>query len=182
LSAQIAKRYAKALFELAVERDEFVHVHLSLHDFVTFMKRHDDFRAVFFSQEIETKVKIDLLDELLKKDTNRLFFNFLNILVLKKRTPELFQVLDEFERLYDKKQNRLVVNVETAVKLDEKTLSELETWTANKLKKNVHVEVKLNPDILGGLIVEMDGTVIDASLRRKLKELKKSLEIGATPI
>lgn len=182
MSAQIAKRYAKALFELAVEEDEFVQVHLSLHDFVTFMKRQDKFRALFFSQEIETKAKIGMLNELLKKDTNRLFFNFLNVLVVKKRTPELFQILDEFERLYDKKQNRLVVNVETAVELDEETLLELETWTANKLKANVHVEVKLNPGIIAGLIVEMDGTIIDASLRRKFKELKKSLNTGNAPV
>ena len=181
MSALIATRYAKALFELAVEENQFVQVHLSLHDFVSLMHRHDDVRTLFFSHATETRTKIQMLNDLLKKDANRLFFNFLKVLVLKKRTPELFQILDEFESLYDKKQNRLVVNVETAVELDEETQYKLETLTATRLNKNVHVEVKLNPDILGGLIIEMDGTIIDASLRRKFRELKKSLESAATP-
>ena len=85
-------------------------------------------------------------------------------------------------RFSDIKQNRLVVNVESAVDLDKKTVDELENMTADMLKKNVHVNVKKNTDILGGLIVEMDGTIIDASLRRKLKELRKSLETAAAAV
>ena len=76
----------------------------------------------------------------------------------------------------------MVVNVETAVDLEDEMLSGLETLTTDMLNANVHVNVKKNPDILGGLIVEMDGTIIDASLRRKLKELRKSLEAGTTPL
>ena len=179
MSALIAKRYAKALFELAVEADEFVDVHLSLHDFVALMRTRDDFRATFFSYEVEAKTKLSILNKLLKKDTNELFFNFLNVLVLKKRTPVLFEILDEFERLYDKKQNRLVVNVQSAVDLNETTQTTLETLTAEMLNANVHVNIKTNADILGGLIVEMDGAIIDTSLRRKFKELKKSLKTNA---
>ncbi|MBN1482717.1 ATP synthase F1 subunit delta [candidate division KSB1 bacterium] len=179
MSVLIAKRYAKALFELAVEAEQFVHVHLSLHDFVRLMRRHDQFRSMFFSYQVEAKDKIHILNKLLKEETNELFFNFLKLLVLKKRTPELFQILDEFERLYDKKQNRLVVYVETAVDLDEETQTRLERLIADRLKKNVHVVVKKNADILGGMIVQMDGTFIDASLRRKVKELRQSLETGS---
>lgn len=178
MSVLIAKRYAKALFELAVGAEQFVHVHLSLHDFVRLMRRHDQFRKMFFSYQVEAKDKISILNLLLKEETNELFFNFLKLLVLKKRTPELFQILDEFERLYAKKQNRLVVHVESAVDLDETTLTRLEKLFADVLKANIHVSAKTNADILGGIIVEYDGTVIDASLRRKLKELRKSLETG----
>jgi F-type H+-transporting ATPase subunit delta len=182
LSSQVAKRYAKALYELAVEADQYVHVHLSLHDFVELMEKNDDIRTVFLSHEVETKVKLLILDELVPKDTNQIFFNFLKVLVMKKRTPEMAQILREYERLYDIKQNRLVVNVESAVDLDQKTVDELENMTADMLKKNVHVKAKKNPDILGGLIVEMDGTIIDASLRRKLRELRKLLEKTAETI
>ncbi len=182
MSSQVAKRYAKALYELAVEADEYVQVHLSLHDFVELMEKNDDIRTVFFSQRVETKTKLLIIDEVLKKNTNPIFFNFLKVLVIKKRTPALAQILKEYERLYDIKQNRLVVNVETAVDLADETVDELEKMTADMLKKNVHVEVKKNPDILGGLIVEMDGTIIDASLRRKLKELRKSLDAAAKAV
>lgn len=182
MSSQVAKRYAKALYELAVEADQYVHVHLSLHDFVELMQKNDSIRTVFLSHEVETKVKLLILDELVHKDTNQIFFNFLKVLVMKKRTPEMAQILKEYERLYDIKQNRLVVNVESAIDLDEDTVDRLEKMTAEMLKKNVHVNAKKNTDILGGLIVEMDGIIIDASLRRKFKELKKSMESSATPI
>ncbi len=182
MSSQVAKRYAKALYELAVEANQYVHVHLSLHDFVELMEKNDQIRTVFFSHNVETKIKLLILDELVRKDTNQIFFRFLKVLVMKKRTPEMAQILKEYERLYDIKQNRLVVNVESAVDLDQKTVDELENMTADMLKKNVHVSVKKNPDILGGLIVEMDGTIIDASLRRKLKELRKSLDAAAAAV
>jgi len=182
LSSQVAKRYAKALYELAIEADQYVHVHLSLHDFVEVMQKNDNIRTAFFSPNVETSVKLLILDELLQKDTNQIFFNFLKVLVMKKRTPEMAQILKEYERLYDIKQNRLVVNVETAVDLDKSIVDELENMTADMLKKNVHVNVKKNPDIFGGLIVEMDGTIIDASLRRKLRELRKVLDKAAETV
>ena len=179
MSAQVAKRYAKALFELSVERDQFVHVHLAFHDFNSLMRRHEDFRTVFFSHQVEAKVKMDFLQELLGEETNELFFNFLQVLALKQRLDLVFDIMKEFEAQYAKKQNRLVVNVQSAVDLDESTKSELETFFADALQANVHVNFVTNMKILGGLIVDMEGTIIDASLQRKFKELKKSLDAAS---
>ena len=179
MSAPVAKRYGKALFELSVERDQFVHVHLAFHDFNSLMRRHDDFRTLFFSHQVEAKVKMDFLQQLLGEDTNQLFLNFLKVLAVKKRLDLVFDIMKEFEAQYAKKQNRLVVNVQSAVDLDEATRTELETFFADSLKANVHVNFIKNPDILAGLIVDMEGTIIDASLRRKFKELKKSLDAAS---
>jgi ATP synthase F1 delta subunit len=122
---------------------------------------------------------MDFLQELLEEETNQLFFNFLRVLALKKRLDLVFEIMDAFEAQYAKKQNRLVVNVQSAVALDESTKTELETFFTDSLKANVHVNFITKTDILGGLVVDMEGTIIDASLRRKFRELKKSLNAAS---
>src|ERR687885_2451135 len=119
----VAQRmYAEALFAAAKESDRVAPVHDELTQFVEAMRDVPELRELLRNPELDTRAKRQVLDDLLT-DADELVRNFLRLLVDKHRIVELDEIHREFERLVAREQQRLEVELTTAVELPEDELS-----------------------------------------------------------
>jgi F-type H+-transporting ATPase subunit delta len=168
-----AKRYAKALFELAQEKNLVEEVHRDFKNFLKLVEQSSDLRA-FLSLPLDRE-REKLVVDLLKARFTELFFNFV-LLVLKNKRFHLFeQILNDFERQLDLLKNRMSAVAITAIPLPKEKLAELSREIAGYLKAEVRLENEVDPAIIGGIILRLDDKIFDASLAEQFKKLKYQL-------
>jgi len=171
---RIASRYAKSLIELAVDQDKLERV---LEDVETFkaLSENRDFHLFIKSPLIKGEKKIQVLHLLLKDRYDKLTIAFIDILVRKGRETYMPEIAKEFLDQYKKIKHISTVKLTTATKLSEETMSQLHKKLQKSLLTEDHVEIttKVDPELVGGFIVEFDDFVYDASLSHKIDELRK---------
>ena len=171
----VAKRYAKALFESADESDQLEQIKQEVNAFDGILKEQSRLRAYLFTPEIDKQKKMDIVAQLFKDKASPYFLNFVLLLIKKGRQDEYHDVVVEFNRLYEKKINRISATVTSAVKLDETILNEIEKKLASVWKSKVLLTNKVDSAILGGFIVKVEGRAIDGSLRKQLELMREQL-------
>lgn len=174
----IARVYADALFGAAKDRGKLDAVREQLAQFADAMSENRDMQLFFFSPYFSSAEK----EEGLKKaiaDAEPELLNFLELLIEKHRMPVLFRIRRQFDALWAKENKRLGVTVTSAVELDPEVArrigSEIEEQTGNM----VELQSRVDPDILGGLVVQVGNMVLDTSIRNRLEKLRKSVARAA---
>jgi F-type H+-transporting ATPase subunit delta len=172
---EIAQVYARALFEVASERDLLDEIREQLDQFVDVLRESHDLQVFFFSPYFSTEEKKDALGRVLD-GAEETFMSFLEMLVERHRMPVLFRIRANYERLWDEAHKVLPVSVTSAVKLDESTLDEIGERIGEQTDQRVELTATADPEILGGIIVRVGNSILDASLRGRLDQLRKQLE------
>ena len=174
---EIARVYAEALFEAAKEKGKLDVIREQLGQFADALAATRDLQLFFFSPYFSSAEK----EEGLKKsivDAEPELVNFLELLIEKHRMPVLFRIRRQFDALWAKENKRLGVTVTSAVELDpeiaQRIGSEIEEQTGN----TVELQSRVDPDILGGLVVQVGNMVLDTSIRNRLEKLRKSVAHG----
>ena len=121
---EIAQVYARALFDVAVERDELDEVREQLDAFADAMHENRDLAVFFFSPYFSVDEKKDALKRALE-DVNTAVLNFLEALIERHRMPAIFRIRTDFDAMWEKARHRLPVHVTSAIKLDDATVDEL---------------------------------------------------------
>ncbi len=168
-----AKRYAKALFELAQEKNQVDEVQRDFENFLKLVRENSDLRS-FLNLSLDRN-RETILSNLLKERFAELFFYFL-ILVLKNKRFHLFdQIFDDFEKRIDSLKNRISAVAVTAFPLPKQKLAELTGEISGYLKAEVRLENEVDPAIIGGIILRLDDKIFNASLFEQFKKLKYQL-------
>lgn len=170
----VARRYARAIFELAVQEDALDTVGEELLTFDRCLQEQPRLRAILLTPEVEKQQKESIVREITKANS-KIFRNFVLLLVKKGRQNRLSDIRQEFDRLYDLENNRVRAEITSAVELDPKTVDKTREELARLLNAEVKLDTKVDPDILGGLIVRVDGMAMDGSLKKQLSILKEKL-------
>jgi F-type H+-transporting ATPase subunit delta len=174
----VARVYAEALFEAAKEKGKHDEVRDQLGQFTDAVAENRDLQLFFFSPYFSSAEKREALGRAVV-DAEPELVNFLELLIEKHRTPVLFRIRRQFDALWAKENKRLAVTVTSAVDLDpgiaERIGSEIEQQTNN----TVELETRVDPDILGGLVVQVGNMVLDTSIRNRLEKLRKSVAKAA---
>lgn len=175
--ARIAHRYAKSLADLAIERNKLDRV---LEDVQSFkeLSKNRDFYLLIKSPIIHHSKKEQIIEKLFAKSYDELTMAFLRILIKKGREGYMPEIANEFIQEYKKYKHITSVRLTTATPLDESALKKIhEKLVASKeTDDNVEIETHVDPDIIGGYILEFDGKMYDASVKNKLSELRKEFE------
>jgi len=168
-----AKRYAKALFELAQEKNLVDEVHQDFKKFLKLVEESADLHA-FLNLPLD-RDREKLLIDLLKGRFSGLFFNFV-LLVWKNKRFHLFeQILNDFEKQVDSLKNRISAVAVTAIPLPKEKLAEMTREIADYLKAEVRMENEVDPSIIAGIILRLDDKIFNASLAEQFKKLKTHL-------
>ncbi|MGA8219790.1 MAG: F0F1 ATP synthase subunit delta [Solirubrobacterales bacterium] len=174
----IARVYADALFGVAKERGKLDAIREQLGQFADALADNREMQLFFFSPYFSSTEKGDGLKKAIAGAEPEMV-NFLELLIEKHRMPVLFRVRRQFDALWDKENKRLGVTVTSAVELDPEVAkrigSEIEGQTGNE----VELESRVDPDILGGLIVQVGNMVLDTSIKNRLEKLRKSVAQAA---
>lgn len=171
----LARRYAKALFELAREKGILDTVHAELKAFHKILSETPELQHFFLSPEIGREGKIKFIEQKFQDQFSALFINFLFVLIRKGRQGLFPEIVSEFEHLYDRYQNRIRASAISARPLSEEELKLLKEQLVKQYQATFEIENYVDPDILGGLILKIDGRVIDASVRHQLDRLRENL-------
>ena len=175
---EIAQVYARSLFEVASENDEIDDIREQLGQFVSAMEEDRDLQVFFFSPYFSTKEKEDALDRAIS-GADESFVNFLKLLIENHRMPVIFRVRRAYEALWEEANRLLPVSVTSAVELDEETVRQLGDRIADQTGRRVELSAHVDPDILGGIVVRVGDSILDASVRNRLDQLRRNVARAA---
>jgi F-type H+-transporting ATPase subunit delta len=171
---EIAQVYARALFEVAQERDILDEIHDELGAFTKALNENRELAVFFFSPYFSGEEKKDGLERAVT-GADPIFMNFLETLLERHRMPVIFRITAQFEQLWDEENKLLPVEVTSSVELDSETVQAIGKRIGEQTGQKVELTSTVDPDILGGLVVRVGNFVLDASIRNRLNQLRKQV-------
>jgi len=171
---EVAQVYARALFEVASERQVLDTVKEQLSQFVDVLAADRQLEVFFFSPYFSTAEKKSGLIRTVT-GAEPTFMSFLEALIERKRMPEIFQIRQRYNKLWDIEMKVLPVEVTTAFPLDEGTVASIGERIGRETGNRIQLTSVVDPDVLGGIVLRVGNVVLDASIRRRLNQLRKQI-------
>jgi F-type H+-transporting ATPase subunit delta len=171
---EIAEVSARALFEVASEHDRLDVVHEQLGEFADVLHDERQVAVFFFSPYFSTEEKKDGLRKMVS-DADPVTMNFLEALIERHRMPAIFRLRTRFERLWDAEHKLLPVEVTSAVALDEATVKSIGERIGEQTGNEIELTSRVDPEILGGIVLRVGNVILDASIRHRLEQLRKQV-------
>lgn len=174
---RIAHRYAKSLLDIALEQNKLERVTEDVQSFREVVKNRD-FYLLLKSPIIHHSKKEDVVEKLFTGKYDALTMSFLSILIRKGREMYLPEIAEEYIQEYKKLKHITTVRLTTAAPLSEavKKAVKAKLLASSKTSDQVELLTVVDPDIIGGYVLEFDGNVYDASIKQKLVELKDEFD------
>ena len=175
---EVAQVYSRSLFEVAKEHGKLDRIRDELAAFADALAQHRELSVFFFSPYFSTEEKEDGLRRTVS-DADPTLVNFLQVLIENHRLPLIHRIRRQFDALWDRENRRLPVAVTSAVELDRAVVEELERSIHAQTGQNVQLESLVDPDILGGIILQVGNSILDASVRHRLEQLRREVARAA---
>ena len=172
--AAAERRYARALFEAAQERNRLEEVQRDLSDFVDAVREVPELRALLRDPVLDRRVKIAALSDVLA-GSDELVRNFVLVLTEGGRAGELEETEREFERFLADETGRLSLELATAIELSDDEAGQIVQQIERASGRNVEATRRVDPDLLGGVVLQVGSLRLDASLRGRLDRLRREL-------
>jgi F-type H+-transporting ATPase subunit delta len=171
---EIAAVYARSLFEVAREHDKLDDVREQLGEFADALSENRDLQVFFFSPYFSTAEKEDGLERVVS-GADPVVVNFLKLLIEKHRMPALMRIRADYEALWEEENKLLPVQITSAVELDGSIVKQLGDRISEQTDRKVEVSANVDPEILGGIVVRVGNSVLDASVRNRLEQLRRQV-------
>jgi F-type H+-transporting ATPase subunit delta len=171
---EIAQVYARSLFEVAEERDRTDVVRDQLGQFTDALAESRELELFFFSPYFSTEEKKEGLDKAVE-GADDIVRNFLAVLIENHRMPALMRVRREYDRLWQEANRLLPVQVTSAVALDEAVTRQIGEEIGRQTGRKVELSTSVDPDVLGGIVLRVGNSILDASIRTRLERLRKQV-------
>jgi F-type H+-transporting ATPase subunit delta len=175
---ELAQVYARSLFQAALENGKLDELREQLGQFADALEQNRELAVFFFSPYFSTTEKREALDTLLD-GADELFVNFLSLLIENHRMPVIFRIRGEYERLWEEENRTLPVEITSAIALDDATTESLGKTIGERAGRKVTLAARVDPDILGGIIIRVGNSILDASIRNRLEQLRRHVAQGA---
>jgi len=171
----VAQRvYAEALLEASRDKDSIARVRKEFDAFAAALAESDDLRGFLRNPQVETEIKQAALDDLLT-GADKTLLNFVHLLAEKGRIAELGEVHEEFGRLLAREERILALELTTAVELSDKEAAKVVKQIEEASGRSVVATRTVDPDIIGGIVVQAGSVRADASVRGRLDQLREEL-------
>jgi F-type H+-transporting ATPase subunit delta len=171
---EIARVYAEALFEAAQDRDKLDAIHEQLDQFADAVAANRDLQVFLFSPYFSSTEKREGISRAVSGAEPELL-NFLELLAEKHRMPAIFRIRARLDALWEEENRMLPVQITSAVELDKSTVKDLGDRISEQTGRTVELSSSVEPDILGGIVVQVGNSVLDASIRNRLEQLRKQV-------
>lgn len=173
----VSGRYATALFELARDEKSVDAVKADLDKFAALLRESSDLarlvRSPVFTADDQRKA---LAAVLAKAGISGVTANFINVLIANRRLFVVSDVIRAFNALVAKFRGEATADVTVAEALSDKNLDALKAALKSVTGKDVALNVKVDPSIIGGLVVKLGSRMVDSSLRTKLNSIKHAMK------
>ena len=149
-------------------------MHEQLGDFAAAVADVPELRAVLRNPQVDPRTKSRILEDLLG-DADELVRNFLRLTAEKGRIAGIDEIVREFERLVAAEERRLNVELTTAYELSDEEAGEIVRQIEEASGRKVEATRSVDPDLIGGLVLEAGSMRVDASVRGRLERLRREL-------
>ena len=175
---EIAEVYARALFEAAKDDGVLDRVHDELGEFADALDADRNLQVFLFSPYFSSEEKKAGVRRIVSDADERLL-NFLELLAERHRMPVLFRIRRIFDGDWAEENKLLPVTVTSATELDAGLVEEIGRRIQEQTGRQVDLSSKVDPDVLGGLMVRVGNMVLDATVRNRLEQLRKQVAKAA---
>ena len=171
---EIAQVYARSLFEVAEEHDRVDVVREQLGQFADALAGSRELELFFFSPYFSTEEKKADLDKAIEGEDD-IIRNFLAVLIENHRMPALMRIRREYDELWREANKMLPVQITSAVPLDESVHARIGEEIGRQTGRKVELSANVDPDVLGGIVLRVGNSILDASIRTRLERLRKQV-------
>jgi ATP synthase F1 delta subunit len=176
---ELAQVYSRALFAVAREHGKLAEIREQLGQFADALEANRQLAVFFFSPYFSSKEKQEALARVLE-GADEQFLNFLVLLIENHRMPVLFRIRQQYERLWEEENRTLPVEITSAIELDPDTTENLGRTIGERAGRTVKLAARVDPEIIGGIIVRVGNSILDASIRTRLEQLRRHVAQGAS--
>ena len=177
---RIASRYAKSLLDLAKEQGKLERV---LEDVQVFQKAADqrDFELLLKSPIVKADKKQAIIKQIFDGKFDPLTMTFMEVILRKGREKYLAPIADEFIAQYKKANHISTIYLTTATPIEAESLQviKMQLMTSDVTDNKVEIKTKVDPNLIGGFVLEFDDKLYDASVSHKLELLRKEFSGNA---
>jgi ATP synthase F1 delta subunit len=174
---ELAEVYARSLFEVARDTGTLDVVREQLGQVADAVAGDRELQTFFFSPYFSVPEKEEGFDRAFT-GTDPIVRNFLGLLIEKHRMPVLFRVRQRFEAMWQEENRVLPVQITSAIPLDEATVRSIGDRIGSQTGRRIQLAADVDPDVLGGLVLRVGNSVVDASIRNRLENLRRSVARG----
>ena len=171
-----SKSYALALYELAKENSELNKVEDGMDGIKTLLSKSSDFKEMILNptvtKEEKNKVIIKIVDQYNFCQTLKKFLGFLTT---KNRLFFLNQIIGSFLDLISSSKRELKAKLLSSKKLSKTELEKIRNELSKDFQSPIKIDYKHDPDLIGGLVIQVGSVMVDASIKAKLRQLQKNL-------
>lgn len=173
----VSGRYATALFELARDEKSVDEVRADLDRFEAMLNESADLKRLVRSPVFSADAQLRALTVVLEKSgISGTSAKFLKVLTANRRLFAVTDVIRAYRALVAKFKGEATAEVTVAEQLSDKNLDALKTALKSVTGKDVALNVKVDPSIIGGLVVKLGSRMVDSSLRTKLNSIKNAMK------
>lgn len=170
-----SRNYAAALFETAEKQNATNSVLNDIDLISKTLFENSNLNDFLKNPIIDLKDKKSAIEEIFNEKILKISKNFLLLLADNSRFDIFFDIEKEYKNLIDKSNNKVVVKAVSAIPVKDYLKYKLQSKLEFLLSKKVEIQYEINPEIIGGLIIETEGKVIDNSVQTQLNKIKKQL-------
>jgi F-type H+-transporting ATPase subunit delta len=171
----VAKRYAKALYDIGTEQGKSEIFAENLKELATLLTDHTEVNEMILNQSIQNVEKKDAMSMLIA-DMDPMVKNFVNLVLDKNRGDYLLAMCESYMAYLEEKANILHAVVTSAVPLTDEQVGKIEEKFSKLMGQTVKAETFVNASLIGSVQVRIGDTVYDGSIARQLKQLNESLK------
>lgn len=171
---KVAARYAKSLLDLSIEMKSLEVVLADMRLILSVCSANPELAVVLRSPIIKSDKKLSILTELFGKQICPLTQKFINLLSLKGRESYIMYIAEQFINQYKENKGITTAVITSASSLDEASRNQVMSIVKNAAKSEVVLEEKVKADLLGGFVLRIGDTQVDASVLRQIKNLRRN--------
>lgn len=174
---RLAYRYAKSIVDLSLEKGLLENIHSDMQWLAAVCKSNRDFVNLLKSPIINADTKKKIIGAVFSGNVSELTITFVNLLITKGREEHLPEIANAFIHAYKEHKNIQTIKLTTASPVSD----QMKEAIVAQVKKsagfqNIELEEKVNPEIIGGFVLQVGDKLIDASIAYDLKAIAKQFE------
>jgi len=170
---KLSIRYAKALLGSALEKKAADKVYNDMYTLEQSFRQFPTLQQVLDNPSVAATEKAKVLKLACGKDIHATSQNFIDFVISQGRVSQLHWMALMYQDLYRKQQNTVVTTLTSAIELPDALQKKIAGWIEKYQGKKVELRTEINPDIIGGYIIDIENNRLDASIKGQLSKLNK---------
>ena len=172
---RLARRYAKAFFEFSQEMDKVEEVYEDVRLINQIFLSNKELRTIICSPIIRFDKKIAIMDEIFQSRVQSIALQYLSLVLKKGRECDIDLMCHEYEKMYKKSKNIVTLYIQSVEELKREVVDMIKEKIKNYLGKEIDTVEQINPDLIGGVRLQFNDYLLDASIQGYINKLRKEL-------